>query len=145
MSKTNTQYKIRKSESEWKNTLTAKEYYVLREKGTEPPFTGKYADHKHKGVYRCARCGNDLFSSKNKFDSGTGWPSFSAPIAKEKVELKPDMSRGMLRTEIRCSRCGGHLGHVFGDGPPPMGQRYCINSVALRFDQKQPPSAGKNR
>jgi len=122
-----------KSKGEWKRTLTAEQYHVLREKGTERPFTNKYADNHEHGVYRCAGCGLDLFRSEEKYDSGTGWPSFSAPIAKENVETVLDKSFFTTRTEVLCRRCGGHLGHVFDDGPKPTGLRYCMNSAALKF------------
>jgi peptide-methionine (R)-S-oxide reductase len=125
--------RIVKSEQEWKRQLTDMEYRVLREKGTERPFTGKYHDHKEKGVYICAGCGNELFHSRAKFDSGTGWPSFYQPSSPDSVELEKDTSLFMTRTEVLCARCGGHLGHVFDDGPAPTGKRYCINSVALDF------------
>jgi peptide-methionine (R)-S-oxide reductase len=126
--------KVTKSEEEWRSELTPEQYEVLRRQGTEPPFTGKYAYSKEDGVYRCAACGNELFSSDTKFDSGTGWPSFSEPSAADRVELRPDNSHGMTRTEAVCARCGSHLGHVFPDGPEPTGQRYCINSVSLELD-----------
>jgi len=129
--------KINKSEDEWRKTLTPEEYNVLREKGTERPFTGKYVDHKKKGTYVCAGCGNELFSSGTKFDSGTGWPSFWAPVSEDSVNRKTDNSLGMRRTEVLCSRCGGHLGHVFDDGPKPTGHRFCINSVALNFKEQK--------
>jgi peptide-methionine (R)-S-oxide reductase len=109
---------------------------VLREKGTEPAFTGKYLKNKKKGTYVCAGCGNPLFSSETKFDSGTGWPSFWSPVSGDGVEEKVDNRFGMHRTEVKCKKCGGHLGHIFGDSPTPTGQRYCINSVALRFKEK---------
>lgn len=125
--------KIQKSEDEWKELLTSEEFVVLRKKGTEPPFSGKYVHHTKQGTYVCAGCGNILFSSDTKFDSGTGWPSFSTPASADVVELKPDRSLEMKRTEVLCSRCGGHLGHMFDDGPAPTGLRYCMNSVALRF------------
>jgi len=127
---------VQKTDEEWKRELTPAEYHVLREKGTERAFTGKLWDNHEKGVYRCAACGNDLFVSDTKFDSGTGWPSFSEPIAAENVETEQDASLMMVRTEVHCSRCGGHLGHVFPDGPRPTGLRYCINSLSLDFEKK---------
>jgi len=129
-------HKVQKTDEEWKRELTPAEYHVLREKGTERAFTGKLWDNHEKGVYRCAACGNDLFVSDTKFDSGTGWPSFSEPIAAENVETERDASLMMVRTEVHCSRCGGHLGHVFPDGPRPTGLRYCINSLSLDFEKK---------
>jgi len=129
--------KTNKSEEEWRKTLTPEEFHVLREKGTERPFTGKYVDHKKKGTYVCAGCGKELFSSDTKFDSGTGWPSFWTPISEDNLEMKPDNSLGMRRTEVLCSQCGGHLGHVFNDGPKPTGQRFCINSAALHFKERK--------
>jgi len=128
--------KIKKSEK-WRKALTPEEFHVLREKGTERPFTGKYVNHKKKGTYVCAGCGKELFSSDTKFDSGTGWPSFWAPISEDSANTKPDNSLGMHRTEVLCSRCGGHLGHVFDDGPKPTGTRFCINSVALHFREQK--------
>lgn len=131
------QTKVTKTEEEWKKLLSPEEYHVLREKGTEPAFSGKYLKNKKKGTYVCAGCGNELFSSETKFDSGTGWPSFWSPVSKDSVEEKVDNRFGMHRTEVRCKKCGGHLGHVFDDSPTPTGQRYCINSVSLKFKGKK--------
>ena len=126
--------KVTKSDAEWREELTAEQYEVLREKGTERPFTGVYNDCKDPGVYRCAACGAELFRSDDKFDSGTGWPSFTRPATDDNVEAAEDRSFFMRRTEVLCSTCGGHLGHVFDDGPQPTGMRYCINSAALKLD-----------
>lgn len=125
--------KLSLSESEWRERLTDEEYRILREKGTERAFTGKYHDHHAAGAYRCAGCGQPLFVSGDKFDSGSGWPSFTAPVEPDRVDTQPDNSLLGTRTEVLCSRCGGHLGHVFRDGPEPTGLRYCINSAALDF------------
>ena len=124
------------SKDKWKKKLTKEQYKVLREKGTEPAFTGKYWKNHEKGVYKCAGCGKPLFSSEEKFDSGSGWPSFDKPMNDANVEEKPDTSHGMDRTEVLCSNCRGHLGHVFNDGPKTTGCRYCINSISLDFESK---------
>ena len=127
--------KIKKTDAEWKKELTPEQYYVMRQKGTEPPFTGKYCDAKEPGVYVCAACGQPLFESKTKFESGTGWPSFTAPLAPGSVEEESDSSHGMIRTEAKCARCEAHLGHVFDDGPAAAGgMRYCINSASLKLE-----------
>jgi peptide-methionine (R)-S-oxide reductase len=126
--------KLEKSEAEWRQELTPEQYEVLREKGTERAFTGAYWDAKEGGVYRCAGCGQELFSSDTKYDSGTGWPSFYEAMDPDAVETVPDSSFFMRRTEVVCSRCGGHLGHVFDDGPEPTGKRFCINSCSLELD-----------
>jgi len=126
-----------KNEEDWKTCLTPEQYKVLREKGTESAFTGKYYKHHDTGMYVCGACGQELFSSDTKFDSGTGWPSFTEPVNREHVELKKDTSHGMVRVEVICKKCGSHLGHVFPDGPKDKGgQRYCINSVALDFKKQ---------
>ena len=129
--------KVVKTEEEWKKTLSQEEYHILRQKGTEQAFTGKYLKNKKKGIYLCAACENELFSSDTKFDSGTGWPSFWAPITKNNVETEVDNRFGMKRIEVTCAKCGGHLGHVFDDGPTPTGQRFCINSASLKFNENK--------
>ena len=129
---------VTKTDEEWREELTPEQYAVLRRKGTEPPFAGKYVYNKDSGMYRCAACGAELFRSDTKFDSGTGWPSFTEPAVAEAVELREDRSHGMARTEVVCARCGGHLGHVFDDGPRERGgQRFCINSCALDLEQAE--------
>jgi peptide-methionine (R)-S-oxide reductase len=128
--------KLKKTEAEWREALTPEQYRVLREHGTERAFTGEYNEVKGPGVFVCAGCGLELFDAEHKFDSGTGWPSFYRPAAAEHVEEARDGSLGMVRTEVHCARCGGHLGHVFPDGPRPTGLRYCINSVSLELHEK---------
>ncbi|HEX5757703.1 MAG TPA: peptide-methionine (R)-S-oxide reductase MsrB [Thermoanaerobaculia bacterium] len=133
--KTTAIQKIQKTDAEWKEQLSPEEYRVLRRQGTERAFTGEFHDHHEKGVYVCAACGLPVFASDAKFESGTGWPSYWQPVAPENVETERDWSLGLPRTEVHCARCGGHLGHVFEDGPPPTGLRYCINSVSLDFEK----------
>ena len=128
--------RVMKSEEEWKKELTSEQYRILREKGTERAFTGEYWDEKSKGVYKCSGCGSQLFSSETKYKSGSGWPSFYQPIAENRVTEHSDRSHGMVRTEVTCTKCGGHLGHVFTDGPRPTGLRYCINSASLKLDKE---------
>ena len=130
--------KMPKTEEEWKKKLSPEQYHVLRQKGTEAPFSGKYVSSKEKGMYTCAACGAELFSSDTKFDSGTGWPSFSSPENTKNIELKDDYSMGMRRIEVICKKCGSHLGHVFDDAPQtPTGKRFCINSCSLDFKKKK--------
>jgi len=129
--------KIRKSDAEWQKELTPEQYAVMRKKGTERAFTGKYVENHESGLYRCASCGNPVFDSATKFDSGSGWPSFTAPAGQANVETHTDNSHFMQRTEVVCAKCDAHLGHVFPDGPGPEGLRYCINSCSLDFEKKK--------
>jgi len=131
--------KVKKTDAEWREILSPQAYHVLREKGTERAFTGKYHNLHDDGIYRCAACGEPLFSSEAKYDSGSGWPSFYAPLSEDNVETETDRRLLMARTEVMCSRCGSHLGHVFEDGPQPTGLRYCLNSVSLDFDPAGTP------
>ena len=129
--------KIVKNPEEWKDQLTPEQYDICINKGTEPPFSGKYCDSKEKGTYNCVCCGEPLFNSNTKFDSGSGWPSFWDPVSDEKIEYISDTSLGMVRTEVNCNKCGAHLGHVFDDGPKPSNLRYCINSVSLSLQKEE--------
>ena len=129
-------YEVSKSESEWKSILSPEQFDVLRNKGTEYAFTGEYNFNKEKGIYSCAGCGSPLFESKTKYDSGSGWPSFYKPISEDAIDIEIDRSFGSEREEVLCAKCGGHLGHVFSDGPKPTGQRYCVNSISLDFKKK---------
>ena len=136
----NVSTEIKKTEDEWRRELTPEQFHILREKGTERPFTGEYVHTKANGTYVCAACGSELFSSDTKFDSHSGWPSFTEPANRDAVDLHMDVSWGMVRTEVTCKACGGHLGHVFDDGPMPTGQRYCINSISLKLEPDEADS-----
>lgn len=129
--------KIVRSDEEWRQLLTPEQFIITRQKGTERPYTGEYYHFKGTGTYRCVACGQELFDSETKYESGSGWPSFWAPLSEDKVEMEQDLSHGMVRQEIQCSRCGAHLGHVFEDGPRPTGLRYCVNSLSLRFEAEE--------
>ncbi|MSO46490.1 MAG: peptide-methionine (R)-S-oxide reductase [Thermoleophilia bacterium] len=129
---------VQRTDEEWRQVLTSEQYAVLRQQGTEPPFTGAYVDHHTPGVYACAGCGTELFHSDDKFDSGTGWPSFTRPVLDDNVAAREDVTHGMRRIEVVCKNCGGHLGHVFPDGPGPTGMRYCINSCSLNHVETSP-------
>ena len=134
--------RIEKAEEQWRAELDPEQYRILRQAGTEPAFTGKYYLNKETGIYHCGACGAELFGSDTKYESGTGWPSFWAPVSEDALETRTDRSHGMTRVEVRCARCGSHLGHVFDDGPAPTGQRYCINSAALDFEKRDDDGAG---
>jgi peptide-methionine (R)-S-oxide reductase len=133
--------KVVKTDDQWREELSPEQYHILREKGTERAFTGQYWNEKTPGLYRCAGCGQELFDSRTKYDSGSGWPSFTEPVGPGRVAEQGDTSHGMVRSEVLCSRCGGHLGHVFDDGPRPTGLRYCINSASITLDQREPGSS----
>ena len=134
--------KLNRTDAEWRSSLTAEQYRILRQAGTEPPWSGELLGVKDEGQFRCAACGEPLFASDSKYDSGSGWPSFTRPVDPEAVDEHRDSSHGMIRTEVRCARCEGHLGHLFPDGPGPEGLRYCINSASLRFDGNGAPDDG---